>query len=93
MSTDRDNATPGGRSDPQERKGRPGHDGQPQPAEAKPAPPADITVNTADDDYDPDDPLANVPAPKGDTRGRVADADERLLKPVLHNRNDRSGGG
>jgi hypothetical protein len=78
-------------SDPQERKGA-GHDGQPQPPEAAPPAPANLTVNTDDDPLN-DDPLAGLPVPKSDDDIAVGDADERTLKPVLHTPNNRVGGG
>jgi hypothetical protein len=77
-------------SDPQER-GRPGHDGQPQPPEAKPPTPADLKISTTDDPAD-HDPVAGEPVPASDP-GHPRDNDERLLKPVLRGSNNRTGGG
>lgn len=84
-------AKPGQPSDPQERTGR-GHDGQPQPSEAKPAPSTHATVSTVDDPADRD-PLAGAPLPRGDNGRPARDVDERLLKPVLTQKNNRTGGG
>jgi len=39
------------------------------------------------------DALAGVPTPREPAADRVADTDEERLKPVLHNVNDRVGGG
>lgn len=83
-------AKPGEPNDPQERKPE-GHDGQPQPPEAKPPPPGIGIVNTKDDPAD-HDPLAGAPLPTGDS-GPTTDSDERLLKPVLRGPNKRVGGG
>lgn len=89
--TERNYAKPGQPSDPQERTGK-GHDGQPQPAAAKPAPPDEISISTIDDPADRD-PLAGAELPQGDKTGPTKDADERLLKPVLTHGNNRTGGG
>ncbi len=83
-------AAPGEPNDPQER-GRPGHDGQPAPPEAKPPVSRGAIVNTTEDPAD-HDPLADAPIPKGD-RDHTTDSDERLLKPVLRTPNNRTGGG
>lgn len=69
-----------------------GHDGQPQPAQAKPAPPGRSKVSTVDDPADRN-PLAGAPLPQGDNGNRTTDADEHLLKPVLTRKNNRTGGG
>jgi hypothetical protein len=89
--SERNYAKPGQPSDPQERSGT-GHDGLPQPAEAKAATSTTVSVSTTDDPDD-SDPLAGVPLPKSDKGGRTTDADERLLKPVLTQKNNRTGGG
>jgi len=39
------------------------------------------------------DPLKDVPQPQSPAREPTADTDEQRLKPVLHTRNDRVGGG
>ena len=40
-----------------------------------------------------EDPLAGVPLPEAPASDVTPDADEERLKPVLHQRNDRTGGG
>lgn len=89
--SERNYATAGQPSDPQERT-ETGHDGFTPPAEAKPAPPEKISISTMDDPADRD-PLARAPLPKGDKADPTGDADERLLKPVLVRKNNRTGGG
>ena len=39
------------------------------------------------------DPLADVPTPRQPNRDMVEDTDEVRLKPVLHDRNERTGSG
>jgi hypothetical protein len=39
------------------------------------------------------DPLSDIPTPAEPPSDRIADNDEERLKPVLHQRNDRVGGG
>jgi len=41
----------------------------------------------------PSDPLAHVPKPEAPADERPGDNDEQRLKPVLHEKNDRVGGG
>lgn len=83
-------AKPGEPSNPQERKGK-GHDGQPQPPEAKQPPPGVGVVSTTDDPAD-HNPLAGAPIPAAD-REPATDSDERSLKPLLRGPNNRAGGG
>ena len=44
-------------------------------------------------DIGAEDPLAVVPLPEAPASDVTPDADEERLKPVLHQRNDRTGGG
>lgn len=39
------------------------------------------------------DPLKHAPVPQSPADEHVADSDEQRLKPVLHTKNDRVGGG
>jgi hypothetical protein len=39
------------------------------------------------------DPLADAPEPQAPAEEHTADTDEQRLKPVLHTKNDRVGGG
>lgn len=88
--TEHNFAKPGQPSDPQERSGK-GHDGQPQPAQAKPAAPGESSASTVEDPAD-SDPLAGAPLPQSDNGGPTSDSDERLLKPLLKQKNNRTGG-
>jgi hypothetical protein len=54
---------------------------------------ADLLAAVVREKRGTDDPLADVPTPKEDTANLTTDADEKMLKPVLHHKNQRAGAG
>lgn len=50
-------------------------------------------VREASEQQAQDDPLDGAPEPESPAREHTTDTDEERLKPVLHTKNDRVGGG